>query len=61
MERIDIEGKLLASLYDVLIQINEFKVNSSDSNQLDEEHIGSVSTLTPMMTTNYRLADVTVG
>ena len=45
MERIDIEGKLLASLYDVLIQINEFKVNSSDSNQLDEEHIGSVSTL----------------
>ena len=26
-------------------QINEFKVNSSDSNQLDEEHIGSVSTL----------------
>ena len=30
----------------VLIQINEFKVNSSDSNQLDEEHIGSVSTLT---------------
>ena len=66
MERIDIEGKLLASLYDVLIQINEFKVNSSDSNQLDEEHIGSVSTLTPMMTTNYRrarddVADVTVG
>ena len=68
MERI--EGKvvvlLLASLYDVLIQINEFKVNSSDSNQLDEEHIGSVSTLTPMMTTNYRrvrddVADVTVG
>ena len=47
MERIDIEGKLLASLYDVLIQINEFKVNSSDSNQLDEEHIGSVSTLSP--------------
>ena len=50
----------------VLIQINEFKVNSSDSNQLDEEHIGSVSTLTPMMTTNYRrarddVADVTVG
>ena len=31
----------------VLIQINEFKVNSSDSNQLDEEHIGSVSTLSP--------------
>ena len=68
MERIDIEGKVvvLASLYDVLIQINEFKVNSSDSNQLDEEHIGSVSTLTPMMTTNYRrvrddVADVTVG